>query len=78
MLELGEDSKKEHKAILELTKKLSLEAIFVGEEFSKVCSEAYEKTSVLAGKISNTSIKNKTILLKGSRGIALEKLVDLL
>ena len=78
MLELGEASKKEHKAILELTKKLSLETIFVGEEFSKVCSEAYEKTSALAEKISNTSIKNKTILLKGSRGIALEKLVDLL
>lgn len=78
MLELGKNSEKEHNTIVELTKELSLEALFVGKEFSKVNSETYKSTSALSDKLKFDTIKKKTILLKGSRGIALEKLVDLL
>ncbi len=78
MLELGENSEKEHKTIVELTKELSLEAVFVGKEFSKVHSETYKSTSALSDKLKLDTIEKKTILLKGSRGIALEELVDLL
>jgi len=78
MLEMGETAKEEHKEIVALTKKLKLDCIFIGKEFSKVTENAYTKTSDFAEFLKRTPIRNKTILLKGSRGIALEKLVDLL
>ena len=78
MLELGKDAEKEHKAIIDLANELKLECIFIGEEFSKVHEKAHKKTDKFTKVLKRNSIKNKTILLKASRGIALEKLVDLL
>jgi UDP-N-acetylmuramoyl-tripeptide--D-alanyl-D-alanine ligase len=78
MLEMGETSLKEHKAIINLTEELKLECIFIGKEFAQVHKQAYTSTDEFAKVLKSNSIKNKTILLKGSRGIALEKLVDLL
>ena len=74
MLELGEYSKLEHKSIINLCEKLELECIYVGEEFNKVCSNAFSSRVELEEDLQKNSIKNKTILLKGSRGIGLEKL----
>ena len=78
MLELGKDAKKEHQAIINLAEALKLECIFIGKEFAQVHKQAYASTDEFAKVLKSNSIKNKTILLKGSRGIALEKLVDLL
>ena len=78
MLELGKDAKKEHQAIINLAEALKLECIFIGKEFAQVHKQAYTSTDEFAKVLKSNSIKNKTILLKGSRGIALEKLVDLL
>ena len=78
MLEMGETSLKEHKAIIDLAEELKLECIFIGKEFAQVHKQAYTSTDEFAKVLKSNSIKNKTILLKGSRGIALEKLVDLL
>ena len=78
MLELGKDAEKEHQAIINLAEALKLECIFIGKEFAQVHKQAYNSTDEFAKVLKSNSIKNKTILLKGSRGIALEKLVDLL
>ncbi len=75
---MGETSLKEHKAIINLAEELKLECIFIGKEFTQVHKQAYNSTDEFSKVLKSNSIKNKTILLKGSRGIALEKLVDLL
>jgi UDP-N-acetylmuramoyl-tripeptide--D-alanyl-D-alanine ligase len=78
MLEMGETSLKEHQAIINLVNELKLESIFIGKEFSKINTTAYNRTDAFAKFLNENPIKNKTILLKGSRGIELEKLVELL
>ena len=77
MLEMGETSLYEHKAIVILTKKLQLDSVFIGSEFLKVADTAYKNTDEFSKILKENIVKNKTILLKGSRGIALEKLVAL-
>lgn len=79
MLELGRESEKEHQEILEFVKSLSFQQVFtVGREFSKVNPNGFLSTSELATWLESNSIKADAILLKGSRGVALEKLIPLL
>ena len=78
MLEMGNTSLQEHKSIIDLTNELKLECIFIGTEFAQVHKQAYNSTDKFSESLIEKPIKNKTILLKGSRGIALEKLVELL
>ena len=78
MLELGSYSNKEHNKILELCKRLKLESLFVGKEFSKLSEESFKNISDLKEFIKQHPIKKKRILLKGSRGIGLEKLIEYL
>lgn len=78
MLELGEFSEKEHKSIVKLTNELGLKSIFIGNEFSNVEKSAFKNTNEFSKLLKESPIRNKIILLKGSRGITLEKLVDLL
>ena len=78
MLEMGNTSLQEHKAIIDLANELKLECIFIGTEFAQVHKQAYNSTDKFSEFLKEKPIKNKTILLKGSRGIALEKLVELL
>ena len=77
MLELGKASFNHHKLILELTEKLNLPTIFIGKEFKKVVQSSYESNEEFI-KNNKESNQNKSILLKGSRGISLEKLVEYL
>ena len=58
--------------------KLNLPTIFIGKEFKKVVQSSYESNEEFIKKIIKNPIKNKSILLKGSRGISLEKLVEYL
>ena len=44
--------------------------------FSKLSNKAFKNIADLKSFIKKNPIKNKTILLKGSRGISLEELVD--
>lgn len=78
MLELGEYTIKAHMDILDLAKKLNLEIILIGNEFSKISKNAFSNRKEFEVFIQSNPIKNKTILLKGSRGIRLEKLTKYL
>lgn len=79
MLELGEFSKQEHEQILNLANNLAFEQIItVGPCFKQVnqSSLAFENTQDLSIYLQQHPINAKNILLKGSRGIGLEKVID--
>ncbi|MEN9303642.1 MAG: hypothetical protein RL264_2071 [Bacteroidota bacterium] len=78
MLEMGTESEKEHLQIVEQCKSLQLNVIFVGKEFGKVTANVFENSISLKEHLEKNPIDNKLILLKGSRGIALEKIVEAL
>lgn len=79
MLELGDESEKEHRSILELALELGFdEIITVGKIFKSVNHSplSFEDTKALTEYFKTNTISSKNILLKGSRGIALEKVID--
>jgi UDP-N-acetylmuramoyl-tripeptide--D-alanyl-D-alanine ligase len=79
MLELGEYSKDEHKTILREAEKAQLhQIILVGNEFGKVNTHHLHFSGVEELKIwfQQQHFKNTTFLIKGSRGIQLEKLLQ--
>lgn len=79
MLELGIESEKEHQSILKLAHDLHFdEIITVGNHFKAVNSSelAFENTAQLTEYLQQHKIQSENILLKGSRGIALEKVID--
>ncbi|MCJ8155358.1 UDP-N-acetylmuramoyl-tripeptide--D-alanyl-D-alanine ligase [Chryseobacterium sp. SSA4.19] len=79
MLELGEESEKEHQNILNYAAELGFtQIITVGENFKQVnsISPAFENTAELIEYIQLNAIRSENVLLKGSRGIALEKSID--
>ena len=79
MLELGTESDIEHQSILDLAKTLNFdEIITVGKYFKKINVEgkSFESTEELSEYLKNNKLNSKNILLKASRGIALEKILD--
>jgi len=81
MLELGEESHKEHEAIINFAKSCNFDGLItVGPKFKSVYSSknAFENTAELIERLKLDSIKTDNILLKASRGIALEKVIDFL
>ncbi|WP_144283042.1 UDP-N-acetylmuramoyl-tripeptide--D-alanyl-D-alanine ligase [Chryseobacterium echinoideorum] len=79
MLELGDESEIEHQNILNLAKKLDFDQIItVGNEFKKInnFSISFLTTNDLISYLENNAVESDNILLKGSRGIALEKSID--
>jgi UDP-N-acetylmuramoyl-tripeptide--D-alanyl-D-alanine ligase len=82
MLELGSFSSQEHRDIIELAKKMNFDKlILVGKEFENAAREnndllCFETTGVLKDWFVKQQFKNALILLKGSRGIQLEKLLE--
>lgn len=82
MFELGKDSKKEHEKIANLVTSYHFSKVFlIGKAFSATgaknafVSESYES---FKNSTNYSNINNATILIKGSRGMALERLLDLL
>ena len=83
MLELGEYSASEHKQMLELIKEKGFKNVMlVGNEFSKSGNEfgfsVFSNVEELCKYLEKMSIKNGNILIKGSRGIRLEKVLEVL
>jgi len=84
MFELGEESLQEHKHIIALLKNESaVKTYFIGNHFyaNKIDSEFlffFENFENFAEKLKEEKLENKMILIKGSRGMALERALELL
>jgi UDP-N-acetylmuramoyl-tripeptide--D-alanyl-D-alanine ligase len=83
MLELGEKTEEEHtKVITELQTQKLENVILVGPIFKKVSSEkgfrSFPDALKLIEFLKKSPIKGNTVLIKGSRGMGLEKIYDLL
>ena len=76
MLELGGKSNKEHLDIIKLTNQLELDCIFVGEIFHSLTKNSFKNKQELVIYIQGNNIHKRIILLKGSRGIGLEQLIE--
>ncbi len=83
MLELGGESFPEHRSILKLVQELGFSNVFlIGEEFYKTNEnpnhKAFHKTEEALQWLKTYHLENATIFIKGSRGIKLESLIEVL
>ncbi|WP_396210911.1 UDP-N-acetylmuramoyl-tripeptide--D-alanyl-D-alanine ligase [Flavobacterium sp.] len=84
MFELGSESLKEHQLIVKMLENESnLDCYFIGKDFYSIKVDYshfkfYKSFDDLAEFIKNTPIRNKSILIKGSRGMALERTLEFL
>jgi len=83
MLELGESSIEKHKEILQILIDKKIQGYFVGNEFLKIKGTIkqgrfFEHTSDVAEYLKENKLENSSILLKGSRKMKLEQLLELL
>jgi UDP-N-acetylmuramoyl-tripeptide--D-alanyl-D-alanine ligase len=83
MFELGTEAEPEHRAIIGLVAGLGFQRVyFVGREFSKITSGSHfgffpGRDDLIAELVKNP-IRGCTILIKGSRGMQLERIVSYL
>lgn len=83
MLELGDASEQEHRAILKLIKDLGFNEVFlVGQNLSQYNDNPMWRTFAtvddLIAHLKQNPVEERTILVKGSHGIHLEKAIDTL
>ena len=83
MLELGNESEKEHNAIVDLLLKRNIaNVILVGPYFmeagKRINAKAFSKSEEASEYLKQINPKEFTILIKGSRGIKLEKVIEVL
>jgi UDP-N-acetylmuramoyl-tripeptide--D-alanyl-D-alanine ligase len=81
MLELGSESLSEHQKIIRLLEEKGFkEVVLVGKEFHKTVHafRNFADVSELSDYLTSKNIVNQYILIKGSRGIQLEKIIPLL
>ncbi|MDO9001226.1 MAG: UDP-N-acetylmuramoyl-tripeptide--D-alanyl-D-alanine ligase [Bacteroidota bacterium] len=82
MFELGEYSKDEHQKILNLLEEKKLEqVVLVGDEFFKLDTKHFQKfktTQECLSYLKNLHVSESTILIKGSRGMKMEVLQEVL
>ena len=84
MFELGDESLIEHKAIVDLIQnQKNIDCYFVGKDFysnriSKTNCIFFETYDDLALFITANKPQNKMILIKGSRGMALERILEII
>ena len=81
MFELGEESSKEHQAIIDLATSLNFDKkLFVGENFNlgntnELQFKSYEH---LEEYLKKNPLEKQSILIKGSRGMRLERILDII
>lgn len=82
MLELGKDSENEHKKVINSLKKKEINnVVLIGPEFKKASEgsfNVYASTEEAKSFLSEKKLNDAMVLLKGSRGMKLETLAELL
>ena len=81
MFELGESAKEEHGHIAELASKMPLDqVILVGENFydTNFPAQKFSSFDNFSNYLKTSKLPKSTILIKGSRGMALERLTEIL
>jgi len=81
MFELGESAAEEHQKVVELLSQTGFHHVYlIGESFAKTTHPFtnFITTQEAAEFFTGNPLRGKTILLKGSRGMHLETLLDLL
>jgi UDP-N-acetylmuramoyl-tripeptide--D-alanyl-D-alanine ligase len=83
MLELGDSSAEEHQKITDFIEEQTFSEVFlVGPQFKNTIDRTqkkkFEQVELLSIYLKTQPIENKLILIKGSRGIHLEKILELL
>ena len=82
MFELGIYSKSEHQAVIDKVNSLNFSsAYYVGSNFFELASDSskasfYKTTELLQNQLKSLAPRDALILIKGSRGMALENLLD--
>jgi len=79
MLELGEQSETEHQSIVDLLQQNQFKAVLlVGKEFSKTNNpyRCFSNVDELINYLGKHPVKGNYVLIKGSRGIKLEKALN--
>ena len=85
MFELGKESEIEHFKIIKQIEKLDIETFFIGGNFNLHAHKMnhskfhfFKSKELLIQHLENLSIKDSLILLKASRGIGLETIIEYL
>jgi UDP-N-acetylmuramoyl-tripeptide--D-alanyl-D-alanine ligase len=83
MFEMGDQAKKEHLDLLIWAKQFKFESIYLlGEHFNQVsanCSiETYATMEALGENLKSKNHNDTAILIKGSRGMKMERVLDYL
>jgi UDP-N-acetylmuramyl pentapeptide synthase len=81
MLELGSYAESEHKKVVKLLESLGATQVFlIGQNFSGINSSYgwFADAKACAEYFLSHEVANATILLKGSRGVGLERVLDVL
>ena len=82
MFELGKDAEKEHQNIADLVASLNIDqVVLIGENFFKTqttskASKQFKCFDDFKDWLDNSKIENTYILIKGSRGMALERILE--
>lgn len=81
MFELGHEAKKEHQAIVDFAEANFENNIYlIGENFfkttTKVTTQTFSKFEDLKPILKTINLNEATVLIKGSRGMALERILD--
>lgn len=86
MLELGDDSQAEHEAVIRAAMDRGFSKVyFVGGEFSKAASNMdtdptkamfFDTSDLLKSHIQEMPVEGAVVLIKGSRGTRMEKVID--
>lgn len=84
MFELGTEAEKEHQHLVSFAEELDIDAlVFIGENFFKTKSskskiKRYPSFEAYTKDISELNLNEASLLIKGSRGMALERILDLI
>ncbi|HRZ42013.1 MAG TPA: UDP-N-acetylmuramoyl-tripeptide--D-alanyl-D-alanine ligase [Bacteroidales bacterium] len=82
MFELGAYARDEHTRLMRYVKDLGMDAMWIGEVFHALSDQgagkAFRGVAEAAEWLKNNPLQGRSILLKGSRGVQLERLIPLL